>query len=239
MKFISLIVCVVVGTVGFGQKSGSELMTAMVKSDKLMGQGVKSLEKKRYKKARSYFESALEENEWCYDAQSYLGVLYYFEKQPEQAIESFQKGLILFDAYKEKLATEKKQLLEKVNRSKMDALRIGGEQGVLKARPFLRQIEVIESEMKEDQKMTYPSFFRFKYGNALYMMNRVNEAKQQFQTIVHDDPKFKDVYANLTLCWFAEGNQDEALACYKKGKELGTKFHPDLEKQLKQLEDIQ
>jgi len=96
------------------------------------------------------------------------------------------------------------------------------------------QIEYYKQELEKDKQKTYPAFFRFKYGNALFALHQQTKAREQYSQAVNDDPDFKESYANLAVCLYLEGKIEKALECYDQGKKRGTVFNKKFENDLLQ-----
>lgn len=67
--------------------------------------------------------------------------------------------------------------------------------------------------------------FRNKYASTLAEMNDTKKAKEQFQLILRENPKYVSAYSNLGYISLMEGNSVEAIYYYQ----LGEKLDPDNE----------
>jgi tetratricopeptide (TPR) repeat protein len=73
--------------------------------------------------------------------------------------------------------------------------------------------------------------FRIKYGTCLAQLQKLNEAEEQFNTVIKENPKKAQGYTNLGFLKFTQGKPDAALANYKKAYALD----PDSEQLLLNL----
>ena len=232
MRYISVLTILLMSSTIWGQRVKSEMLLAFRVSDKYVRQGNKFLNQKQYDRARGLFNKAIKKNEWAYDAQSFLGIIYNLENNPKACLESMEKGIQVFEKYKAQLISEKKIMLSKVDQ---DLMAHKAEMTIEKQQEMFTKFEGLKAEISENQELTYPAMFRFQYGNAFLMLKDLVKAKEQYLKIVADDPSFPNVYANLSWCFFNEGNNQKAKEFFVIGKEKGCQFHPDFEKKMLEI----
>jgi len=242
---LSLIALLLTGSmICIAQTSSRSSMNFGAESFKHVEKGIQLLEKNKVSKAKAAFKKAIKEQDIQYMAHAYLGIIAAVEKEPEQAKKHFEDSMSKFKAYKEQLLRNKKDYLKNLE-SRAISLRIeldqhnmqqSGEDNAAQKESqhhdMAARVKELTKDYEKAQEMKYNAFFRFKYGNLLWSLKNQAGAKEQYLLAVDADPEFKDVYANLTVCYFIEGDCPNALATFKKGKDLKTPFHPKLEEDL-------
>ncbi len=213
-------------------------------SMKEIEKGKKALDSGRLSVADKHFRKALKLMEQNYQAVAYRGIVAFMKKDLKKSLAFFQESIEKFDVYK-KYILERQRDYARTLQKRLNTYRVeldkhdaqyNGVNGSELENDYNSKKNLLNSLMKQiekDKEMKYPAFFRFKYGNALFASREVKAAKEQYIAAVKTDPGFKDAYANLSVCWFIEGNCDKAVDAYKKAKALKAKINPRFEQDLK------
>lgn len=73
-----------------------------------------------------------------------------------------------------------------------------------------------------------PASYDFFTGNALFHLNRVDEAVAAWQSCIRKNPAFSPAYQNLTVAYWLTGRIDDALASIATARRLGLPIAPSL-----------
>lgn len=79
---------------------------------------------------------------------------------------------------------------------------------------------------KACQLANYNLEFKVKYGNTLAMLNMLEPAKQQFETVLKEHPKNISALTNLGYIYLTQGKEKEALSLYTKGLQFDPDYEP-------------
>jgi len=205
--------------------------------------GKNAIEKKDIEKAKKLFKKAIKQFDRTYQAYAYLGIIASMEKDYPTSLNYFKESLKQFERYKTHILERKKDYMLKfktkatelrsvLDNHDMQYLGLNATEYESRYTDYKNKAKNLEEELKKDKDMKYDAFFRFKYGNVLMATKNREYAKQQYQLAIDANPNFKDAYANLAVCYFLDGDCNNAMQIYKKGKQLGTKFHPKFEQDL-------
>lgn len=77
-----------------------------------------------------------------------------------------------------------------------------------------------------------PGEVYFYIGNALFQLQRIEEATDAWETCREKSPEFPMVYNNLALAYWQGGRLDEAETSLKKAEELGFPVNPQFKTDL-------
>lgn len=75
-----------------------------------------------------------------------------------------------------------------------------------------------------------PAQVYFMIGNALFRMNRYDEARDNWETCISIAPDFAPVYNNLAVIYLKQQRYTDAKASLVKAEELGVKVNPEFMK---------
>lgn len=81
---------------------------------------------------------------------------------------------------------------------------------------------------REDKRAEPPANVFFFRGNALFHLDRVDEAVVDWEEASRRAPEFGPVYNNLALAYWRLGNRAEAQAALARAEALGVAVHPEL-----------
>ncbi len=207
--------------------------------------GEKALDARKLKRARSYFLKAIKFMEKNYQAYAYLGIVESMRGNLKEAEKRFKESMAMFEPYKILILERRTEYIRKFENiqgaSRLDFDKtlnpkdVNGSSSTaeIEYNDKQKMIKEYNDDYAKFKRMKYPAFFHFKYGNMLMAAGREPEAKLQYISAVESDPSFKDTYANLAVCWFIEGNCEEALKAFKKARELKAPINPRFEIDLK------
>jgi tetratricopeptide (TPR) repeat protein len=83
-----------------------------------------------------------------------------------------------------------------------------------------------------DKRTETPANVYFFRGNALFHLDRVEEAVADWEEASRLAPDFGPVYNNLALAYWTLGKKPEAQAALARAEELGVTVHPDFKQQV-------
>lgn len=243
LKSLIIIIFVMISMIGFTQTKSSLFSKNYSNGMNDMENGKKALEKNNLHKAKKHFEKAIKSFDKTYQAYAYLGIIYAMSKDYNNSLKYFQESLKIFDEYKAHILERKtdymKEFERKANTAKIeldqhDIQYQGGNAtaGESMVNDYKNKVNALKEEIEIDKNLKYDAFFRFKYGNILMVTGNRNIAKQQYLLAVETNPDFKDTYANLSVCYFMDGDCANALKIYNEGKKLGTNFQSKFEQDL-------
>lgn len=81
---------------------------------------------------------------------------------------------------------------------------------------------------REDKRAETPANVYFFRGNALFHLDRLEEAVADWEEAARRAPEFGPVHNNLALAYWRLGKKDEAQAALVRAEQLGVAVHPDL-----------
>ncbi|MCU0224087.1 MAG: tetratricopeptide repeat protein [Acidobacteria bacterium] len=84
----------------------------------------------------------------------------------------------------------------------------------------------------EDRRATTPANLYFFRGNALFHLDRLDEAVADWEEASRRAPEFGPVYNNLALAYWKLGQRDKAQAALARAEQLGVTVHPDFKQQV-------
>ncbi len=87
---------------------------------------------------------------------------------------------------------------------------------------------------RDDRRATTPANLYFFRGNALFHLDRLDEAVVDWEEASRRAPDFGPVYNNLALAYWKLGQKDKAQAALAQAEKLGVEVHPDLEMQIRE-----
>ncbi len=79
---------------------------------------------------------------------------------------------------------------------------------------------------KACQLANYNLEFKVKYGNTLALLNMIEPAKQQFESVLKEHPKNISAITNLGYIYLTEGKEKEAINLYMKGLQFDPDYEP-------------
>jgi len=89
------------------------------------------------------------------------------------------------------------------------------------------QIQQLETMKQPDvRNMTEPGELHFYMGNALFNMNRLEEALEAWETCARMTPRFPLVYNNLAVAYWKKGKLDRAVDSLVRAERLGLPVNP-------------
>src|SRR5215475_3285088 len=95
------------------------------------------------------------------------------------------------------------------------------------------QIQHLETMKPPDARdMTEPGELHFYLGNALFNMNRLDEALDEWETCSHMTPHFSLVYNNLAVAYWKKGKLDRAMESLTRAETLGLPVNPSFKADL-------
>jgi tetratricopeptide (TPR) repeat protein len=77
-----------------------------------------------------------------------------------------------------------------------------------------------------------PGEVYFQIGNALFRLNRIDEALIAWETCRESSPDFPMVYNNLALIYWKTGRMEEAVRSLRRAETLGFPVNPDFKRDL-------
>ena len=80
----------------------------------------------------------------------------------------------------------------------------------------------------EDKRTEVPANVYFFRGNALFHLDRLEEAVADWEEASRRAPDFGPVYNNLALAYWKLGQKDKARECLARAEQLGVVVHPEL-----------
>ena len=81
---------------------------------------------------------------------------------------------------------------------------------------------------REDKRAERPANVYFFRGNALFHLDRLEEAVADWEFAARRAPEFGPVHNNLALVYWKLGKKDEARQALARAEQLGVAVHPDL-----------
>ena len=79
----------------------------------------------------------------------------------------------------------------------------------------------------EDKRAATPANVYFFRGNALFHLDRLEEAVADWEEASRRAPDFGPVFNNLALAYWKLGKREQAQQCLARAEELGVTVHPD------------
>jgi tetratricopeptide (TPR) repeat protein len=89
---------------------------------------------------------------------------------------------------------------------------------------------------RDDHRATTPADVYFFRGNALFHLDRLEEAVADWEEASRRAPDFGPVYNNLALAYWKLGQRDRAQAALARAEQLGVPVHPDFKQQVAEPE---
>ena len=80
----------------------------------------------------------------------------------------------------------------------------------------------------EEKRTEVPANVYFFRGNALFHLDRLEEAVADWEEASRRAPDFGPVYNNLALAYWKLGQKDKARECLARAEQLGVVVHPEL-----------
>jgi tetratricopeptide (TPR) repeat protein len=95
------------------------------------------------------------------------------------------------------------------------------------------QIQQLETKKAPDAtNMTEPGELHFYLGNALFNVNRLDEALDEWETCARMTPHFSLVYNNLAVAYWKKGKLDRAIESLARAEQLGLPVNPSFKADL-------
>jgi tetratricopeptide (TPR) repeat protein len=85
---------------------------------------------------------------------------------------------------------------------------------------------------REDKRAATPPNVYFFRGNALFHLDRLEEAVADWEEASRRAPDFGPVFNNLALAYWKLGKREQAQQCLARAEELGVTVHPDFKQLL-------
>jgi tetratricopeptide (TPR) repeat protein len=201
-------------------------------------------------KAKSLYGKALKSFPDFPDALTGLGHVAMSERHFDQALTHFQGAErayqtfsnSLFELQRERFQRSQEQIAslrdEIRDTQRLISARMAyGETGRLEQHimQLEGQIQQLENSKAPDVAGTAePGELHFYIGNALFNMNRLDKALDEWETCARMAPHFSLVYNNLAVAYWKKGKLDRALESLARAERLGLPVNPafkaDLEK---------
>ena len=98
------------------------------------------------------------------------------------------------------------------------------EQHVTELEARIQQLETVKAP--DATGVTEPGELHFYLGNALFNMNRLDEALDEWETCARMAPHFSLVYNNLAVAYWKKGELDRAIGSLSRAERLGLPVNP-------------
>jgi tetratricopeptide (TPR) repeat protein len=221
------------------------------RASKLHRKGVQAMQSGNLEKARESFDKALQSVSVFPDAHIGLGQIAMAEKEFERALVHFEQardgyaelGASLLDIRMKRYASAQSQIaslddqirhLESTTSAQTRGGTAAGGQNAItigKMRNLQQQLLAIEPP-NPDEATEPPGEIFFYIGNALFQLNRPDDALGAWETCRERSPKFAMVYNNLALIYMQTGRLEEAKKSLIKAEELGFPVNPQFKLEL-------
>lgn len=193
-------------------------------------------------KAKSLYSKALKVFPEFPDALTGLGHVAMSERHFDEALTDFQgaqRAYVSFSSALFELQLQRYQRTQEQIAALRDEIRdtqrliatrmTSGNSGRLDQRimQLEAQIQQLETMKGPDAaNMSEPGELHFYIGNALFNMNRLDEALEAWETCARMTPRFPLVYNNLAVAYWKKGRLDRAVESLTRAERLGLPVNP-------------
>ena len=217
--------------------------------------GMKSLSIGDVEKARTQYQKALEASPIYPDALMGMGHLAMREGKFQEALDQYQKaksafaelGESIFDLRVKRFGDVQRQIASlkdllqahqnQIMTAQRNPLSTGDtntsrhEREMAVIQDSIRNLEAVEAPTHVDAKEP-PGEIDFHIGNALFRLDRQDEALAAWQSCAAKSPKFPMVQVNLAVAYWKKARFAEAKAALAKAAELGYPVNPKMKADL-------
>ena len=244
------------GLAGFGvlfalsvlHASASPTPRQLRDADRYCQFGNQTLKSGNLNKARGLFEKAVKILPEFPDARLGLGHVAMGERSFETALAEYsaaRDGYVKFENSLFELQllhyTQAQDEISKVRDEIRNYLRLTAgrssqnaslvERRVTELEEIVHQLEMVKAPSL-DAGREAPGEVHFFIGNALFNLNRLNEAVEAWETCARKSPKFPLVYNNLAVAYWKQGNIDQARESLARAERLGLPVNPSFKADL-------
>jgi tetratricopeptide (TPR) repeat protein len=227
----------------FAEPTAKDVMRASA----FQNRGSQALEINNVEKARKYFEQAIAILPYYSEAHFGLGHIALREQRYEDALAEYRKALDGYGQSSEvrfhleqiryrdaqdkirELRDQQMNLEHNANASKLTEAGMNQSSTGLDQR--IRQLEQIPPPSRAATPEP-PGEAHFHVGNALFRLNRLDEARQEWETCIRKSPGFPIAHNNLAVIYFKQGRIAEAEQSLAKAESLGFKVSPEFKADL-------
>lgn len=200
-----------------------------------------------HRRAARWFERALATVPSHPEAQTGLGHIAMSERRYEDALARYDAAVHgyadLGDLLIERQARAYRDAqteIAKLQRAMADVERLGSlyrftpSQVHNRLRELRRSIEILEGVEPPDPEAAgeSPGVAHFFLGNALFRLDRLDEAVEEWNRCLQRSPRFVYALNNLAVAYWKLGRFADALRCLDRAEDLGMRVNPHLRRDL-------
>lgn len=229
----------------FASPAGAVTSRDLMRASVLQQHGVRALEAGNTKKAQRYLTEAVDLLPFYPEAHLGLGHIAMRDMRFEDALSEYGQALDGYRRLGESLndlqAIRYRDAQDQISDLRDQILNLlitnskasppGLDRAITRLRDSIRRLETVEPP-RGSLAPEPPGHVHFFLGNALFRLNRIEDAKRAWETCTLQSPEFPYVYNNLAVVYVKQGRMDDARRSLERAEQLGFDVNPDFKNSL-------